>query len=292
MDEIIRIVLLGTGEVASNVYYGVSISNYQFDIVAIFDERKDEHYFEGMPVSDISNIASLMQMEFDYVFNCLTTDEQFVGVLEKIVGKEKLLGADDIERYLDKAGKMQLVARKIKVSFQDKYASDRVTVGEFTYGIPELMTFKDDPTKVSIGKFCSMAPSVKIICGGLHRTDWISTYPFNCYVSDFSYIEGHPTTKGDIVIGNDVWIGDGVTILSGVTIGDGVVIAAGSVVTKNVDSYSIVGGVPAKFIRKRFDDDTINRLQQLKWWDWDYDKIYDIIPLLQSNRLDELLSKE
>lgn len=291
MNTIIKTVILGTGEVANNVYFGISISDYQFDIVSVFDEKVEEHYFEGIFVENISNIAHLLQMEFDIVINCLTNDEKFVELIEKIVGKDKILNPDDIERYLNNSGKMQYIARKIKMTFQDKYISDKVFVGDFTYGVPEIITFKDDPTKVYIGKFCSIAPSVKIICGGLHRTDWISTYPFNCYMQDYSYIKGHPTTKGDIRIGNDVWIGDGVTILSGVTIGDGAVIAAGAVVTKDVESYSIVGGVPATFIRKRFDDEIIHNLQELKWWDWDYDKIYEAIPLLQSSRFEELCEK-
>ena len=82
-----------------------------------------------------------------------------------------------------------------------------------------------------------------------------------------------PRYKGDIIIGNDVWVAFGATILSGVKIGDGAVVAAGSVVTKDIPPYAIVGGVPAKVIKYRFDDEIIKSLQDIKWWDWDQETI-------------------
>ena len=95
--------------------------------------------------------------------------------------------------------------------------------------------------------------------------------------------------KGDIVIGNDVWIGYEATILSGVHIGDGAIIGAKAVVTKDVPAYSIVGGIPAREIKKRFDPETIQKLQQLKWWDWSYEKIRHAIPHLKNGDVDPLL---
>ena len=145
-------------------------------------------------------------------------------------------------------------------------------VGEYTYGNPHIFSWGDEP-KLQVGKFCSIAKGVQIILGGEHKTDWVTTYPFNVVFNEFKRIKGHPANKGDIIIGNDVWIGNNATILSGVTIGDGAVIALGSVVTKNVEPYSIVGGVPAKLIRKRFDDETIKKLLEIKWWEWDINKI-------------------
>ena len=94
--------------------------------------------------------------------------------------------------------------------------------------------------------------------------------------------------KGDIVIGNDVWIGYEATILSGVTIGDGAIIGAKAVVTKDVPPYSVVGGVPAKKIKQRFDAETIQKLQQLKWWDWPDEKIRQAIPYLKNGEIDQL----
>lgn len=97
--------------------------------------------------------------------------------------------------------------------------------------------------------------------------------------------------KGDIVIGNDVWIGYEATILSGVHIGDGAIIGAKALVTKDVPAYSIVGGIPAREIKKRFDPETIQKLKQLKWWDWSYEKIRHAIPYLKNGDVDLLLRK-
>ena len=95
--------------------------------------------------------------------------------------------------------------------------------------------------------------------------------------------------KGDIIIGNDVWIGYEAVILSGVTIGDGAIIGTRAVVTKDIPPYTIVGGVPAKPIRKRFDDVTIARLLELKWWDWSEERIKTNLKIIQSGRIDELI---
>lgn len=106
----------------------------------------------------------------------------------------------------------------------------------------------------------------------------------------FDNIKGHPKTKGDIVVENDVWIGISSLILSGVRIGNGSVIAASSVVTKDVEPYTIVGGNPARVIRKRFDEQTIKKLEEIQWWNWEYEYIYDAIPILQSNQMDNLFA--
>lgn len=122
---------------------------------------------------------------------------------------------------------------------------------------------------LTIGSFCSIADGLKIILGGNHRVDCVSTFPFGFVYKDelgIEKISGHPSTRGDIKIGNDVWIGSDVTILSGVTIGDGAVIGANSTVTKNIEPYAVVGGNPAKLIRFRFNKDVIDMLLRLKWW--------------------------
>ena len=98
----------------------------------------------------------------------------------------------------------------------------------------------------------------------------------------------HPKSNGDVIIGNDVWIGHESTIMSGVKIGDGAVIAANSVVVKDVEPYTIVGGNPAKVIKKRFSDDIINNLLELKWWDWSNEKINENLNILCSNNFDKL----
>lgn len=165
---------------------------------------------------------------------------------------------------------------------KDRIARANIEVGEYTYGYPNVLQW-DDSTNLHIGKFCSIASNVTILLGGNHRTDWVSTYPFNILSSPFpkAYsIKGHPTTKGDVWIGNDVWIGHGVTILSGVHIGDGAVLGANAVVTKDVAPYSIVVGNPGRMIKKRFDEETIAALLEIGWWNWDKDHINDATPLL------------
>jgi acetyltransferase-like isoleucine patch superfamily enzyme len=167
-------------------------------------------------------------------------------------------------------------------------------VGDHTYGKPEILEWGEGK-KLFIGKYCSIASRVNIFLGGNHRTDWLTTYPFNVINDDFPAalaITGHPSSKGDVIIGNDVWIGFGATIMSGVSIGDGAVIGAYTVVTKDVEPYTIVAGNPMRIIKKRFDDTTIQKLLALKWWDWDEKKINEHIAILCSSdtqKIDALL---
>jgi acetyltransferase-like isoleucine patch superfamily enzyme len=166
-------------------------------------------------------------------------------------------------------------------------------VGKYTYGTGNITVHNfGERSELKIGKFCSIASNVEVFTGGNHRIDWFTTYPFGHIHKDiFDKFngEGHPATNGDVVIGNDVWIGTGVTIMSGITIGDGAVIAAKSVVVKDVEPYSIVGGNPAKFIKKRFSDEVINKLLELKWWDWNDKDINDKASLLCSDNVKELM---
>lgn len=158
---------------------------------------------------------------------------------------------------------------------KDILIDENFHIGDYTYGSP-IIHFKNKETKLVIGKFCSIAKNVSIFLGGNHRVDWISTYPFNDlppFSEKFNHIKGHPSSKGDVVIGNDVWIGFNAIILSGVTIGNGAVIAAGSVVTKNIGDYEIWGGNPAKLIKTRFEKDKIDFLNSLEWWNWELSMI-------------------
>ena len=147
--------------------------------------------------------------------------------------------------------------------------------------------------KLRIGKFCSIACGAKFLFNSANHTlRSLSTYPFLIFYEEWG-LEGKDIrqawdNKGDIVIGNDVWIGYQAVILAGVTVGDGAIIGSRAVVTRDVPPYTIVGGVPAKPIRKRFDEDTIARLQALRWWDWDQETIRRAIPTIQAGRLSEL----
>lgn len=169
----------------------------------------------------------------------------------------------------------------------------RLFIGEYTYQWQSLIIdeYVGSEAKVSIGKFCSIAKNVRIITGGIHPTDWISTFPFrNQFNLPGKNRDGMPKTNGDIIVGHDVWIGTGVTILSGVKIGNGAVVATGAVVTKDIPAYAIVGGVPAKVIKYRFTPNQIKDLEMINWYDWNIEKIKDNIHLLSSSSIEEFIS--
>lgn len=174
------------------------------------------------------------------------------------------------------------------IYLKDNPKFSRYEIGEYTYGTPSIKSW-DDKTHLKIGKFCSIAGNVQILLGGEHRTDWITTYPFNILFPEASNIEGHPKTKGDINIGNDVWIGQSAIILSGVTIGNGAVIGAGCVVSHDVPAYAIVAGNPAKIIRYRFTEDQISELEKIAWWDWPLDDVMEASELLLSANIEEFI---
>jgi virginiamycin A acetyltransferase len=168
-----------------------------------------------------------------------------------------------------------------------------ITIGEYTYGLPAINIAKPGAT-ITIGKFCSLAPTSKLSIASEHRPDWITTYPFAALRSDWPEAASIPIAeaapcRGNIVIGNDVWIGNNATILAGVTIGDGAVIGAYSVVAKDVAPYSVVVGNPIREIRRRFSDEVIQQLLCLAWWDWPIEKIQKHAALLSSNNIETLL---
>ena len=147
--------------------------------------------------------------------------------------------------------------------------------------------------RLIIGKFCSIACGAKFLFNSAnHKMASLSTYTFPLFFEEWGLEKENVAQawdqKGDIIIGNDVWIGYEAVILSGVTIGDGAVIGCRAVVTKDVPPYTIVGGVSAKPIRKRFDEETIKELQKIKWWDWPEEKIAGKIPAIQAGDLEEL----
>lgn len=137
--------------------------------------------------------------------------------------------------------------------------------------------------RLRIGKFCSIACGAKFLfnCAN-HSLRSLSTYTFPLFYDEWELDKADVASawdnKGDIVIGNDVWIGFEAVIMAGVHIGNGAIIGARAVVTKDVAPYTIVGGVPAQAIRKRFDDATISRLESLRWWDWSKERIRRELP--------------
>ncbi|MER3446528.1 MAG: hypothetical protein C4291_06635 [Candidatus Dadabacteria bacterium] len=178
---------------------------------------------------------------------------------------------------------MRWLRRPPKVSVRDKYQ-----VGRSTYGEPIVLSWNEGTT-LTIGSFCSIADGVVIFLGGEHRTDLITTFPFNVFHESAKHIKAHPISKGDVVIGNDVWIGRGAVILSGVHVGNGAVIGAEAVVARDVPPYAIVVGNPARVVSYRFTPQQIEQLEQIAWWSWTDEEIERAMPLLLSNDIEAFL---
>ncbi|MDO4170971.1 MAG: CatB-related O-acetyltransferase [Lachnospiraceae bacterium] len=180
-----------------------------------------------------------------------------------------------------------------------------ITVGDFTmYNdfVNDPMLFEKNNVlyhypinhdRLQIGKFCSIACGAKFIFNSANHTLLsLSTYPFPLFFEEWNLDKKNVTKawdhKGDIVIGNDVWIGYEAVILAGVTIGDGAIIGTRAVVTKDVPPYTIVGGIPAKPIRKRFSDETISSLLEIQWWNWSKERIAKNIVAIQNGNIEQL----
>lgn len=164
------------------------------------------------------------------------------------------------------------------------YYDDFEDVANFEKNVKYLFDFTGD--RLIIGKFCAIASGVTFIMnGGNHLVDAVSSFPFAIFGKGWEgAMEGkNYPTKGNTVVGNDVWIGYNAVIMPGVTIGDGAVIASCSVVTKDVEPYTIVGGNPARDIRKRFSEEHIQTLLEVKWWDWEPEKITRNLAFLTGN---------
>jgi chloramphenicol O-acetyltransferase type B len=197
------------------------------------------------------------------------------------------------------------------VIIKDHVKAKHIIVGDYSYysGYYHGRPFEDsvmyldeadnhrtdhETDRLVIGKFCSIATGVKFMMGGTqgHNYEWIASYPLDFLEEDFDgYNKVAPKAhklKGDTVIGNDVWIGAEAMIMPGVKISDGAVIGARSLVTKDIGPYEIWGGNPAKLIKKRFCDEDIEKLLQIKWWDWSLDEIKANLDLIRSSDVDSL----
>lgn len=159
-----------------------------------------------------------------------------------------------------------------------------------------LFNYPEFGEKLIIGKFCQIASGTKFIMGPAnHRLCSVTTYPFNVFGGAFTentpdHVSQLPH-KGDTVVGNDVWFGRESVIMPGVKIGDGAIIAAYSVVAKDVEPYTLVGGNPARFIKKRFSDELTGLLLRLKWWDFQGEKLAEILPLLCDSDLQKVVEE-
>lgn len=210
---------------------------------------------------------------------------------------------------------MSIPAAKIYPRSQDKQTvyldavvkNPAISVGAYTM----YNDFVNDPTefeknnvlyhypvngdRLVIGKFCSIACGAKFLfTSANHAMRSLSTYPFPLFYEEWdtpvAEVSAAWDFKGDIVVGNDVWIGYEAVVLSGVHIGDGAIVGARAVVTKDVAPYTIVGGVPAKPIRRRFDQATVSKLEALRWWDLPRERLKELLPLVKKGDADELLA--
>lgn len=192
------------------------------------------------------------------------------------------------------------------VYLKEVITDPNITVGEYTF----YNDFVNDPVmfeknnvlyhypvnhdRLVIGKFCSLACGVRFLFNSAnHSMESLSTYPFPVFYEEWRLdpknVASAWNNKGDIIIGNDVWIGYEAVIMAGVTIGDGAIIGTRALVTKDVPPYTIVGGIPAKPIRKRYSEQTITSLLELKWWDWSKERIARNLKAIQSGCLEQLV---
>lgn len=185
----------------------------------------------------------------------------------------------------------RLGLRQAPFFLKDNPDFSHISAGRFSYGKPLIMGWDGTPeAAVSIGSFCSIADGVRFMLKVNHPVHSTTTYPL---AKIFGLQNGQPYewSRGPISIGHDVWIGMHAVVLGGVTIGDGAIVGAHAIVTKDVPPYAIVVGNPAKIVRYRFDEVTIARLRELKWWTWHEDAIRKHAVLLSNGRVEDLLAE-
>jgi len=165
-------------------------------------------------------------------------------------------------------------------------------IGRWSYGDLTIHVWDQGPprTFLIMGSFCSLADRVQIFLGQGHWTDRVTTFPFSTWEAGAPF-GGGPPSKGDVVIGNDVWIGTEAMIMSGVSIGDGAIIGARALVARDVEPYAVVVGNPARMVKKRFDDETIARLLEVRWWDFPDDVIAGLLPWLYGSDVEAFLER-
>ncbi|MGX8852602.1 CatB-related O-acetyltransferase [Amedibacillus sp. YH-ame10] len=199
-----------------------------------------------------------------------------------------------------RTGDMETVYLKSVITNPNIMVDDYTMYNDFVHDPTQfeknnvLYHYSINQDKLIIGKFCSIACGVKFLFNSANHTrNSLSTYPFPLFFEEWDLDKKEVAqswdNKGDIMIGNDVWIGYEAVIMAGVNIADGAIIAARAVVTKDVPPYTIVGGVPAKEIKKRFSEETITTLLNIQWWNWSKERIQQNINAIQTGRLEELM---
>lgn len=206
----------------------------------------------------------------------------------------------DLQKKFPRTGDTQTIYLKNVVTNPNIEIGDYTMYNDFVNDPGEfeknnvLYHYPINHDKLIIGKFCSIACGVKFLFNSANHTlASLSTYPFPLFFEEWGLEKQNVAeswdNKGGIIIGNDVWIGFEAVILAGVTIGDGAIIGTQAVVTKDVPPYTIAGGIPAKPIKKRFDEDTISDLLHIKWWNWPKEKISQHIGAIRSGCIKELM---
>lgn len=208
----------------------------------------------------------------------------------------------DLKKIYPRTGDTQTVYLKNVITNPNIEVGDYTMYNDFSNNPVEfeknnvLYHYPINHDRLIIGKFCSIACGAKFLFNSANHTlSSLSTYPFPLFFEEWGLektdVARSWDNKGDIIIGNDVWIGFEAVIMAGVTIGDGAIIGTRAVVTKDVPPYAVVGGIPAKPIKKRFDEDTISELLRIKWWDWPDEKIARNIAAIQSGSIKGLMEE-
>jgi acetyltransferase-like isoleucine patch superfamily enzyme len=161
-------------------------------------------------------------------------------------------------------------------------------IGRLSYGFLRVLRWNRNGN-LEIGNYCSFAENSTIMLGGEHNPKLITTFALGIILGGVEP-DAHEATYGDVTIGNDVWLGTNAMVMSGVTIGDGAVIGANSLVSTNVPPYAIVSGNPARVVWMRFPRDAVEKLLQLRWWDWPDEKVRRLAPILMSSNVDALIA--
>jgi acetyltransferase-like isoleucine patch superfamily enzyme len=189
--------------------------------------------------------------------------------------------------------KRQLLARRSSAARIEGYVADGLLVlGHRSYGNFDITHYRGDTSVVRIGRFCSIGDDVTFLPGGNHRPDWVTTFPVRIrFDLPGARTDGHPSSRGDIVVGHDVWIGRGAKILSGVSVGDGAVVGAYSVVSRDVAPYTVVAGNPAREIRRRFPVDVAGALTRIAWWNWPDEVVADRVSELCSDQVEAFVAR-
>lgn len=258
------------------------------------------HFFKFEPDGSISGYNHPNERHWQIIDGtlCLLSSQRVVTArFEKVTIENGLLSLSgphvpkpEIVLLLKERDNEHLRPSRTRDALADEIRALGWSIGDHTYGVPTLI--EKSWSKLVIGKYCSIASRVSIAFAN-HRTDVFTTYPFRTLRSSWQHVPmdvADHESRGDVVIGSDVWIGSDVFIGSGVSIGHGAVIGAKSVVVKDVPPYAIVGGNPARIIRYRFDERTIQKLLELAWWDLDDETVDALLPALMSSDIERLLA--